>query len=63
VVATSFRKVITIVLSFLLFTKPFTRRHFLALLLLQLGVALTILSRRKKKKKKKKIGRRSKIRL
>jgi len=46
VVATSFRKILTIVLSFVLFTKPFTRRHFYALLLLQLGVGMTIYSRR-----------------
>ncbi|GAB5361439.1 hypothetical protein AAMO2058_000713400 [Amorphochlora amoebiformis] len=51
VVATSFRKVATIILSFLVFTKPFTRRHFGALFLLQLGVALAIISRRVAKNK------------
>eukprot|EP00471_Norrisiella_sphaerica_P008561 CAMPEP_0184503514 /NCGR_PEP_ID=MMETSP0113_2-20130426/51934_1 /TAXON_ID=91329 /ORGANISM="Norrisiella sphaerica, Strain BC52" /LENGTH=296 /DNA_ID=CAMNT_0026893023 /DNA_START=611 /DNA_END=1501 /DNA_ORIENTATION=- len=57
VVATSFRKVATIVLSFLLFSKPFTRGHFLALLLLQAGVWLTIVSRRLKKNLKAKKSR------
>mmetsp|Transcript_25548 Transcript_25548/g.49724 ORF Transcript_25548/g.49724 Transcript_25548/m.49724 type:complete len:433 (+) Transcript_25548:54-1352(+) len=46
VVVTSFRKIATIVLSFLVFTKPFTRRHFMALVILQMGISCMIVSRR-----------------
>mmetsp|Transcript_1759 Transcript_1759/g.5924 ORF Transcript_1759/g.5924 Transcript_1759/m.5924 type:complete len:377 (+) Transcript_1759:38-1168(+) len=42
VLATSARKVITLILSFLLFRKPFTTNHAIAFLLLAAGVALNL---------------------
>ncbi|KAJ8614218.1 hypothetical protein CTAYLR_001128 [Chrysophaeum taylorii] len=45
VLATSARKVLTLILSFVLFTKPFTHLHGLALLLLAAGVALAVIAK------------------
>lgn len=47
------RKIATIILSFLLFTKPFNSRHFIGLALVCVGVYLGYISKRKEKKKKK----------
>lgn len=48
VVATSLRKVFTLVLSFVLFSKPFTKRHLEALVLLQIGVLVAVWNRTRK---------------
>ena len=53
------RKVITIVLSFVLFSKPFNRRHVVGLILVGVGVYLGYLSKSTKDKKDK--GQRKKV--
>ena len=53
------RKVITIVLSFVLFSKPFNRRHVAGLILVGVGVYLGYLSKSTKDKKDK--GQRKKV--
>ena len=47
VLAASARKVVTLVLSFLLFEKPFNGHHAAAFLLLALGIALTIVAKQR----------------
>ena len=44
------RKVITIVLSFVLFAKPFNERHVVGLILVGVGVYLGCISKEKKNK-------------
>jgi drug/metabolite transporter (DMT)-like permease len=48
VLTTSARKVVTLVLSFLLFEKPFSGQHALALALLAAGVGLTIRAKQRR---------------
>ena len=52
------RKIATIVLSFMLFAKPFNSRHFIGLALVFVGVYLGYLSKRGNKKSKKEKKRR-----
>lgn len=54
------RKIATIVLSFMLFAKPFNSRHFVGLILVFVGVYLGYISKRGEKKQSKKISKKKK---